>query len=137
MAKPKQKAITLITTKVLEANVQQPSGVIYTRESLQSMVDSFKPGLGEYLHGSEHLAATIDSSRVSHQINALYLSEDGNSLMADLMVLETPRGKLIDDDTKFATVSIEVASPETLVDEPLFLQVVAFHNRPEANDASA
>jgi hypothetical protein len=85
-----------LTVPVLKSNVINLNGRMYTDECLNQMVAAFKenaaeghPMFGELGYPDGRSFTSLD--KVSHQITELYA--EGDTLFAELTVLDTPKGE--------------------------------------------
>lgn len=87
-----------LTVPVLKSNVINLNGRMYTDECLEQMITAFKekqlggvPMFGELGYPEESAFTSLDN--VSHQITELYA--EGDTLFAELTVLDTPKGEVL------------------------------------------
>jgi hypothetical protein len=111
-----------IRTLVMVAGLQRNTGRLYSTTVLRKMVETFKPGLGEFVHAGEAPGFYYDLGSVSHRTQKITLRNEDTELWATVQLLDTPHGRLVRDlhksgNVKFFPSILGVVNEENEVEE--------------------
>jgi len=85
-----------LKTEVLRVDHVNGNKRIYPRKVVEKAIADKQQLLGEFwTDGVHRKEGTIHFANVSHEIKNLYLEDD--CLMADIQILQTPRGRILKD----------------------------------------
>ncbi len=89
---------TLNCYEIVRAGCPSSGGRVYSRETCRTAVDSFNE-MGEVIGmlAEEENSCIIKLGAASHVVKGMYFREENDKLMAYIIPLETPHGKLLNE----------------------------------------
>lgn len=108
-----------ITTVLLEMNKENLNGRIYTRECVENMIEQFNRKFGQqgYFFGETGIpdSTTVSLSKISHNVTKIEIQ--GNKLLGDIQILNTPQGEFLKSFIKeslkdYISLLIEITNPK-------------------------
>ena len=92
-----------LTGNLLHFDQENLNGRIYTKETVEKMVDQFNklketgPVLGELGYPENF---EVNLVNVSHEIEFVHLNEENKTLVGTIRLLDTPKGKIVQELVK-------------------------------------
>jgi len=98
--KEKEEKPIILTGSFFQYDKPNKNGRVYTKEVCEQMVNQFgeleHPMYGE-LNPNYDMANAISFNNISHEILEIYLDEDQKALYGTIKVLDTPKGKVLQE----------------------------------------
>lgn len=124
------------TVRLLEIGKPDSNNVIYSKEAIKQLEEKFSEKIdkfncfGSLGNDSSYFDNCVNLSKVSHSIERVY--SDEQFLMADIKILDTPSGKLLQslkDSAIFVSSSIGTISNNEVVEIVDVITIDAMYNQ--------
>lgn len=106
----------IFTVQILNVGSPTITGRIYPVEAARALVESFKSGLGEMVREGRKppLQPMINFDNVSHQINKIWFDEEKMAVFAEVRLLATPCGHIVERFMKHSPLEFRLGSVGTV-----------------------